>query len=787
MIKNISLILIFILLPMFIWGQTNLVVQNGNLVLEDGFLVLENSNIVNNASVNGTDGTVLFSGNSATDNSVGGTMSCNIPSLILSPIGHNVVLDQNLTVSNTLRMQSGLLDIKNSDLRYTNTLGKNFSNDSNSYIKTSGTGIFERFVGNNATIFPVGNSSQNGLTIVNNGASDYIGVRVQDQILENLSSGDAYTKGAVNRVWHISEDKVGGLDLDVWFTWTANEELSDFDRTDSEFITYKNAKWESIGSATVGTRSPYSSSLVDVTESGAFTLASAVCGPDQGGILTATDTEAPSVTCEADITVSLDGDGNASIEVMDILKTSSDNCTPTNELMYALSQSDFRCDDVGEIVEVTLTVKDKANNENTCKTKVTVLDPNPGPQWGNCLDDQIKTIDPNKLTAYVEWDLLADLQPTGVCLTGGTVNLGLGGGVVQITDPDDKAFSSGNFPIGTTTVTYIVMGTNNRSSTCSFDIIVSGGCEANAGADKLDNCGDAVILAATAPVIGTGTWSVESGGGSPSFDDVNDPKTMFSGDMGETYVLKWALSCDMAESDEVTISFNPDSDNDTVQDCVDICNGGDDLVNTDGDNTPDACDCAPLTPDDDEVTVLGLPFLNNMVIDGSYFGQVKLTSNAMIPDKGKVSFIGGEMVHLKAGFHAQAGSDFIARLGYCIENPSIVPREKPLAAARNAPKPVANIVDPLKFSVGPNPFVDHTNLILDLPTADAISIAVYDQTGRMVQLLMKDQLLEKGHYQFKLTDQKLPAGIYFIRLSTSTEQVIKKVISIDTRTSNNND
>ncbi|HLT74628.1 MAG TPA: hypothetical protein VKZ68_06065, partial [Ohtaekwangia sp.] len=70
-------------------------------------------------------------------------------------------------------------------------------------------------------------------------------------------------------------------------------------------------------------------------------------------------------------------------------------------------------------------------------------------------------------------------------------------------------------------------------------------------------CATSTTLAANAPVVGTGTWTVLSGAGG-SFSDVNDPAATFTGTAGETYTLRWRITngaCP-ASADQVVISFD---------------------------------------------------------------------------------------------------------------------------------------------------------------------------------------------------------------------------------------
>ena len=81
---------------------------------------------------------------------------------------------------------------------------------------------------------------------------------------------------------------------------------------------------------------------------------------------------------------------------------------------------------------------------------------------------------------------------------------------------------------------------------------------ANAGADQASLCGvTSTTLAANAPTVGTGAWSIVSGVGG-SFVAANNPTTTFNGVAGNSYILRWTISnapC-TASSDDVLITFN---------------------------------------------------------------------------------------------------------------------------------------------------------------------------------------------------------------------------------------
>ncbi len=73
------------------------------------------------------------------------------------------------------------------------------------------------------------------------------------------------------------------------------------------------------------------------------------------------------------ITVQLDASGNASISPSQIDNGSTDNCTPTNELQFALDIDAFTCSDLGDNI-VNLTVTDNDGNFASAPATVTVED-----------------------------------------------------------------------------------------------------------------------------------------------------------------------------------------------------------------------------------------------------------------------------------------------------------------------------------------------------------------------------------------------------------------------------
>ena len=124
-------------------------------------------------------------------------------------------------------------------------------------------------------------------------------------------------------------------------------------------------------------------------------------------LVTVIDSELPLVEVQ-DVTIQLDIYNTASINVDDIVISTSDNCSVANT---SLSQSSFSCNDEGEN-QITVSVSDVAGNVNTATAMVTVL-PAPLPVANN---DQFTAQGCNPFT-FTEADLLHnDFDPANQTL-----------------------------------------------------------------------------------------------------------------------------------------------------------------------------------------------------------------------------------------------------------------------------------------------------------------------------------------------------------------------------------
>ncbi|WP_424494028.1 HYR domain-containing protein [Salinimicrobium sp. GXAS 041] len=167
--------------------------------------------------------------------------------------------------------------------------------------------------------------------------------------------------------------------------------------------------------------------------------------------VTVNDNEAPEITSVANITQNVDVDScSATVEYE--LPTATDNCEGvTVELTEGLaSGSEFP---LGETT-VTYTATDASGNEVTTTFTVTVLD-NIAPEI-SCTNDIFDTVASGSTTAVVTYDapVASDNCEFTVEQTAGLA-------------------SGSEFPLGTTTNTFVVTDAAGNTATCSFDVTIT--------------------------------------------------------------------------------------------------------------------------------------------------------------------------------------------------------------------------------------------------------------------------------------------------------------------------
>ena len=259
-------------------AQNHFVQAEGNFVLESGFLVLADSDFTNDANFSSSNGTVKMSGSAADANSeIGGTSNTTFHNLHISKTANNVLLKTDATVAGDLKMEAGHLDLQAADLTATNTIT---GATTDRYIKTSGTGELKRQVAAAEIEFPVGNSSYNPAKLTNTGTADVIGLRVTDEVLTGLTTGDAATDASLDRTWHASEGTTGGANLAINLQWNNGEELTDFNRSEAIFASFEGNQWSQKNSGAATGSNPYTFTGTGITNVTAFSIGHEIYATD---------------------------------------------------------------------------------------------------------------------------------------------------------------------------------------------------------------------------------------------------------------------------------------------------------------------------------------------------------------------------------------------------------------------------------------------------------------------------------------------------------------------------
>ena len=75
----------------------------------------------------------------------------------------------------------------------------------------------------------------------------------------------------------------------------------------------------------------------------------------------------------------------------------------------------------------------------------------------------------------------------------------------------------------------------------------------------------------------------------------------------------------------------------------------------------------------------------------------------------------------------------------------------------------------------PNPFRNTTNIVYDLVTGTSVDLVLFDQTGRVIDVLVREKQIA-GRYQFEYDGSRLESGIYTLRLATDQGVYIARMV-----------
>jgi hypothetical protein len=80
------------------------------------------------------------------------------------------------------------------------------------------------------------------------------------------------------------------------------------------------------------------------------------------------------------------------------------------------------------------------------------------------------------------------------------------------------------------------------------------------------------------------------------------------------------------------------------------------------------------------------------------------------------------------------------------------------------------------LNIYPNPVSDNSYINLKLDEARIISVNIYDETGKLVKILVNNQLYNNGQHSVEFSSSGLKPGIYVCKLQTGNETASRKIL-----------
>jgi len=103
-----------------------------------------------------------------------------------------------------------------------------------------------------------------------------------------------------------------------------------------------------------------------------------------------------------------------------------------------------------------------------------------------------------------------------------------------------------------------------------------------------------------------------------------------------------------------------------------------------------------------------------------------------------------------------------------------------VTAIEDVPEDPAGVITFRLMAGVPNPFSDETGILLDLPDARPVEVAIYDHTGRLVRVLC-DREVGAGHHRFNWDGRsngghRVASGIYMVKVRAGVDEARRRVI-----------
>jgi hypothetical protein len=164
---------------------------------------------------------------------------------------------------------------------------------------------------------------------------------------------------------------------------------------------------------------------------------------------------------------------------------------------------------------------------------------------------------------------------------------------------------------------------------------------------------------------------------------------------------------------------------------------------------------------------------DNPIASDTYAASNELTSSGTISSGSIVVFEAGQSITLQAGFQAQAGSDFTARIQSCNAN---VTNDMLVEKRTQSPERSPSIND---VHIFPNPFHQQSTVVLELTQSEEVQISLFNLSGQHLSTIIPNTVLPSGKHTFNLTATHLTSGIYLLSVRVGRDLKTLKITRID--------
>jgi hypothetical protein len=88
----------------------------------------------------------------------------------------------------------------------------------------------------------------------------------------------------------------------------------------------------------------------------------------------------------------------------------------------------------------------------------------------------------------------------------------------------------------------------------------------------------------------------------------------------------------------------------------------------------------------------------------------------------------------------------------------------------------ADYSDKFSLSISPNPSSQDAVVDYYLASSDRVSMQVFDEQGKLVQVLMNEQTQSSGDQSYRFNVSTFQPGMYYLHISSGKEKTVKKFV-----------